>query len=513
MNTTEGLIHPVCGGDGLDGPFNEDTYNDFDTDGDTLDNIITLDPDRTEGPYRFTSFILESQYTITAPLGSLNPLVIYATGDIDIVGDIDLQGQRGEDAISTTEGSGNPHYAGLGGIGKAGGGAGGNGGDLEADGDNPQNGGDGGGHIVNNLADWTGVEYGDGVGGRGGEAITNVGKFAGTGGGGGYATEGERANDYPSNEGPGGTPERSGLGGLIYGHFSLDQYAGLLLAGSGAGGGGARDSIYTTVEYILPGCGGGAGGGGLYMASSKAIRVLGEIFCSGGDGGEKGSDQQQLAPGGGGSGGNILFHSSAYFGGGISLGSASILSVAGGPGGVDIENAQGRQYYGGNGGAGRIRMECPNIEISTGAQLLPEEDINMAEAAYEDDIYPYQWSVGTTKWLRTEPWSSYHPLEYSDNSAAIDSAIASGILPEGTKIRYWFQGTRPKVENENQASDNPEHWTAWTQEISNINNLPFIRVKIEFYMPFTGEHKYRKDDGAYQELRPEVYDITITYEY
>lgn len=498
-----GLVYPICGGDGADGPFNGETFENFDTDG-KPDNYITLDPDRAEGPYRFTRIELYSGYTVSAKKGSKNPLMIYATDEINIYAGalIELNGQKGGDAKSGKVGSDIPKR-GEGGGSIAGGGRGGAGGNVNADGTGLTDGDPGEGHIIPTLDDWTGVDYGDGFGGKGGMYVISGAQCAGAGGGGGYKVNGEMGKRYPPTSE--GWP---GDGGWRYGHFTLDHYAGLLLGGSGGGGGGARIAVYTDRTLLIPGSGGGGGGGALFLISSKPINLQGEISCSGGPGGAKGSDTQLVGPGGGASGGAILIRSHALVQGRISLGSVARLEALLGEGGATVAN----QYYGGNGSEGRIRLESDNIQDS-GAVIDPSD----GDTIYLGNSYPFEWSVAVTRWIQTAPWATYFydPEDFKDNfESVIIPAIEAGLLPAGTMIKYRFQGTRPKEGSQDEPSENPRHWTKWRDNISEINNLPFVRVMVEFVIPFNGQHRFRKDDAGFvQPPFPEAYEITFRYTY
>lgn len=151
---------------------------------------------------------------------------------------------------------------------------------------------------------------------------------------------------------------------------SIDQFC---LGGSG-GGGGASDpfgSITPTVVWNL-GAGGGAGGGCLIIQCGGDLDIgsSAELRVRGGDAVRWGvrSATPYPAPGGGGSGGSVLLQTA---------GLPSVrgrIDVSGGQGGYTTETSYGLGVatYGGNGGAGFIRVEAdPAPNFSSFPSFVP----------------------------------------------------------------------------------------------------------------------------------------------
>ena len=110
------------------------------------------------------------------------------------------------------------------------------------------------------------------------------------------------------------------------------------------------DAIFALPRWI-PGGGGGAGGGAvrLVAAGNVDITAVGQILAEGGEGGRSDLAGLTAASGGGGGAGGTVFVGA---GGTISVAQGGKLSAAGGLGG-----SQGFGIKGGDGGAGRIRLE------------------------------------------------------------------------------------------------------------------------------------------------------------
>ncbi len=150
-------------------------------------------------------------------------------------------------------------------------------------------------------------------------------------GGGGFGIAGQPGGDYgPSVFGPAGN---------AYG----DAGAGMLHLGSGGGGAGATKPGYA------PESSHGGGGGGALIAYASSADLRGVVSVDGADGMSVGN---MSGGGGGGSGGKIVLLSR-----GMAAGANAVTSRggAGGPG----SNAPGNPEFnrGGDGGAGRIRIE------------------------------------------------------------------------------------------------------------------------------------------------------------
>ena len=169
---------------------------------------------------------------------------------------------------------------------------------------------------------------GQGPGGGGAGTVAGAG-----GGGGGYGAAGLVGN-------PGGA------GGPAYGSSLLRPIVG----GSGGGGGGSPIAS-------AAGGGGGGGGGAIIIASSTSIALnpvyqTPAINADGGRGGDTCGFSATCGAGGGGSGGAIRLIAPTISGAG------GTLYARGG--------TYGYPYTGGQGGAGRIRLEAANLTVTLG---------------------------------------------------------------------------------------------------------------------------------------------------
>ncbi len=256
-------------GDGSDGAFDSSTYANFASEiiaGSPT--IIVLDLD-TKNEFNFTSFTLDSGYTIL-PEGD-QPLIIRSQGDVVVNGTIDCSGEDGENSVSGSSLQ-------AGGEGRCMGRDGGRGASItenaEAGVDN-NIGGSGGGQATNTDS-----------GGGGGGAYNGVGNLADPGlggnpGGAGTSSEDPEFSDVDGGAGGGGGEDGSdsssggggGAGGGVvliyaYGDISIGS-SGKIHANGGAGGGNSA---------LNAGGGGGGGGGSIAMFSAGQIDNAGEIF-------------------------------------------------------------------------------------------------------------------------------------------------------------------------------------------------------------------------------------------
>ena len=239
----------------------------------TSGQVVTL-PE--SGVFNFTTVNIPSNVTISFTRNSRNtPVTILASGNVTIIGNINVSG-----------GSAPSSSSGIGGAGGPGGFDGGDGG-CNAD--------------ATPLQGTTGDGPGGGTGGGG---VASAPTNGNGGGGGGYAGAGGDGTNSA------GAP---GRGGPRYGTISLLP----LIGGSGGGGAGSYPS--------QPGCtgGGGGGGGAILIASSGTITLTGDIFANGGIGGEPN------VSGGGGSGGAIRLVANTL------TGTNGSLLAAGGRGGTN----------------------------------------------------------------------------------------------------------------------------------------------------------------------------------
>ncbi|NUN94648.1 MAG: hypothetical protein HUU16_00600 [Candidatus Omnitrophica bacterium] len=200
---------------------------------------------RESGIWNFTTIDLPSGITVQFNKNTSNtPVIWLATGEVNIAGGIDLDGEDGFGTV--TPGDESP--GGPGGF----------------------------------------------AGGLGGRRFEISGSYAGTPGqgpGGGFPGT---IPDEPVGAGNGsygtkGTGSGASLSGEVYGN----RYIQPLLGGSGGGGGRSANQGN--------GGNGGGGGGGLLIASSDLITLNGSIHANGGEGGGAGLG----GPGGNGSGGGI----------------------------------------------------------------------------------------------------------------------------------------------------------------------------------------------------------------
>jgi len=270
----------------------------------TVSTRLTLSE---EGVFNFTTVDIPEGVTVTFEKNNINtPVIILATGDVNIAGTIDVSGTDAADVGAAGDGAvGDDGVPGEGGPGGFDGGVGG-----AYDGD----------HIG-----------GDGLGpggGQHGDAGNISGNWRRLGGsGGGFGKPGNAVWDGLVDGGP------------TYGSELLLP----LIGGSGGGGGAGGDAF--------AGSGGGGGGGALMIAASGTINVTGAVLANGGDSGASAGSPTGSA-GGGGSGGAIRLVASTLTGNGL-------ISAKGGAAGAVTGAGDG--YYlepGASGGAGRIRLEA-----------------------------------------------------------------------------------------------------------------------------------------------------------
>jgi hypothetical protein len=197
------------GSDGTAGPLNV-----------TVDTVLSLP---TNGIFNFTTITVASNATLRFNRNSNNtPVYLLATGDVNIMGTIDVSGSKAPSF---------PHLPGAGGPG----------------------GFDGG---------WPGFGTPPGSGsGPGG------GNWGDQGGGSSFGIVGSGSYSSKTTSGNYPSPSATNLG-AIYGSPLLVPIVG------GSGGGGTTGS---------PGTGGGGGGGAILIASSTSITNAGAIFANGGE--------------------------------------------------------------------------------------------------------------------------------------------------------------------------------------------------------------------------------------
>lgn len=274
------------------------------------------------GTYNYTTFDIASGATVNVT-GTV-PLVIKATGDVNIAGTLNLNG-----------GNGGNYNAGSAGTAGPGGGAGGGSCQSGVSGDGSGRPGNGGGKAPANGSS----SNHDGAGGGG---------YGATGGSGGIGYEGS-----------------PGAGGGTYGDAAITNLYG------GAGGGGAA-----TMSSGCIGAKGGGGGGAVQISAGGNLTVSGLISAKGGKGGSNTNTGNGMGGGGGGgSGGAIKLVANA-----ITLsGSGTRLSATGGTGGAGCNSSAGCYNpggVGGDGGDGRIRLEDSDGTIGGSGAASPAASVS-----------------------------------------------------------------------------------------------------------------------------------------
>lgn len=269
------------------------------------------------GVFNFTTVTIASGATLSFKKNVTNtPVVLLATGDVNIAGTIDVSG--GNSAGNKPGILGDASLPGVGGPGGFDGGR--------------------GGVPANSRRAGNGLGPGGGAGGNGvANCCSSWLNHAQGGGGGGHANTGagNRFMEFGSNA------ANTGVAGPAYGSNLLIPLTG------GAGGGGGAGSASTTGAY---GTGGGGGGGALLLASSGTVTVAGTIKATGGNSGATSSCDLSTTcggSGGGGSGGAVRILATAIAGTGN-------VNVAGGaPGDSPVSSV----VNGGAGSIGRVRYD------------------------------------------------------------------------------------------------------------------------------------------------------------
>jgi hypothetical protein len=373
------------GSTGLDGAFDPETS-------------ITLELPES-GIYNFTNVNIREGVTVFFSRNGANtPVVIRATGDVNIAGTIDISGKSAA-PIKGGTGANFPE----GGIGGPGGFNGGRGGDP--------GGGPGG--------------SGQGVGGGMGGSLmyTNGYTYAEGGGGAGYLTAGGAS--YQKAYSYGGS---SGVGGASHGSNTVLP----VLGGSGGGGGGGA----AAVANGSTGGGGGGGGGAILIAATGKFSLSGAILARGGRGGiitPSTSGSLEGGEGGGGSGGMIRILASSFQTGGT-------LDVSGG-----VQASSNTYHRSGTGSYGRTSTETmlggtlslsglPVLAISRiGGVDVPAHPTGTADVGLPLSLtnpVPVQL-VAQNVPLNATVKLMMVPV-YGGNSVTVDAAALSGSLENST---------------------------------------------------------------------------------
>ncbi len=305
----------VSGSTGADGAFNP-----------TANTELQLP---ANGIFNFTTVNIPTGVTITFKKNAANtPVYILATGDVNIAGTIDVNGENGMDGNT---GSTGPIYGGKGGPGGFDGGSGGE----------PASTG------VNEVPSGSGLGPGGSIGGDGTTIWSGYSYYwdpplsrycyLNNGQAGSYASKGATYCNTPSS-----------LGAFLNGAGSIYGTPALMPLIGGSGGGGGRPGS-SLGEY---GGGGAGGGGAILIASSTKINITGSIKAEGGKGGNYTFQQvygisYSRNYGGGGSGGGVkLIANRITISGSVSANGGSTSS------GTNINT---------RGGDGRIRLETNNL--------------------------------------------------------------------------------------------------------------------------------------------------------
>lgn len=191
----------------------------------------------------------------------------------------------------------------------------------------------------------------DANGGGGGGASYGAASTVCGGGGGGYGSAGQNGSDNTNY------PNYTGDGGVAYNDAGLTTFTIAFLKGSGGGSG-------TSVDNIPGSWASGGAGGGIIRIHAKNFVCAGEIDCDGNPGATITDHPVNGIAGGagGGSGGTIFIQALQL----ATLGTSLIHSSGGaGSNGMDTASQVIPSRKGGNGGAGRIRIEAGKITGTT----------------------------------------------------------------------------------------------------------------------------------------------------
>lgn len=282
------------------------------------------DPEKWAVVFKYTSVQIDEGCTVKFVNHPSNPPVYWlVSGDVDICGEINLDGDRGQD----------------------------NGLDMDigpAVCAKPGPGGFAGGLSMTWDSNARYSYFGGGGYGPGG-ATSQLRKSGGdlTGGGGSFATLGKsNTNKYD--------PEEFTKSGSLYGNDTLIPLIG------GSGGAGYNGTDYD--DHSMTGGGaGGAGGGAICIAAKGTVNVNGNITARGNRGGGYRYDTTFYFHGGCGSGGGVRILAEAING----SGSIDVSSLGGTAQslGIYIQGYKSYIYNRSIGGAGRIRLDTNKLTL------------------------------------------------------------------------------------------------------------------------------------------------------
>lgn len=368
------------GSTGVDGAFNPPSSV---PPGTTVNGSTYTVPLPASGIFNFTTITVPSGTTVTFARNATNtPVTLLASGDVTIVGTIDLSAAAGVAYQTTTAtyptgGKGGP-------------------------------GGYDGGSGETKAASTTGGGNGLGPGGGKGAAVSQSPSTTGChGGGAGHVNAGATGYTYVNCG-----ANYDGAGGIAYGNTAEMPLLG------GSGGGGAGTILGQT------GGGGGGGGGAILIASSGTLTLTGAIRVNGGAGGNGNPSGINAGGGGGGAGGAIRLMATTLAGAG------GTLSASAGAGGTSYHGG-----YGGAGSVGRIRLESYNSTaswtISPSPTLTPPGSVQLTAMP--------NLSITSVAGVATPsaPTGSYSVPDVTlppTTTSPVTVALAASNIPLGTTV-------------------------------------------------------------------------------
>ena len=515
------------GGDGRHGEFSLDLA--FDTevivDGRRvfeLDTTNTLIPPEngisgapqaiTDGRFFFSKMVVPSDVRLRF-VGTVPP-VITVSGRLEILGDIEVNGESVNALVPQTQQSGQ-----LGAAGGIYGGAGGQGGDKclgVGPGVGQFSGRDG--EDVNVVAAHGYFAQRAGTGGRGSSlypasGLSSSQQFptnppqglqysfgaAAGGAGGGLYTPGQpgRPLDVLTRPGiaqpPVSLPNASAffappsVPGVAFPLFPFPPALGaqtsidhFLVGGAGGGGSGSNTSLSLSLARTwAPGSGGGGGGGAMALRSGRSLRLgpAGRLLAVGGSAfdyvGQ--SAGAQVAPAGGGSGGSIVIQAS---GATELIGSIDVRGGEGGffskQGGTGVGPNSGIvEIEGGDGGAGFVRFEketTPDLAELANMQPAANAD-NVGQLQALDDVISLRSLYYSTNLIFGPEFARYEleatvdgvPMVFSD-----DPAVSPMVALENTTPVYVkFQAANLDVVTGEVINPLPRPWRNFVRSVGN----------------------------------------------
>lgn len=402
------------------GVFNSSTYTDWDTDGNSSNQVIRINTD-TYPVLEFQSFNLESGWTLQ-PEGS-KPLIIRVQGNVVINGTIDCSGENGDSVTSDQT------QVAQGGTARCGGGSGGRGGTDDG---------------VSPVLPQAGTQGGSSVsGGSPGTQQAVVDGGDGAGGGGGYSQNLTDADN--------GVRPPASTGGAKGTNFEDNAFQE---TGGGSGGGGGFYYTGSDTANRSRGGGGGAGGGVIYIYSGGDITLSSSAKITA-NGGAGGGGNLKAGGGGGGAGGSILI----FAGGEITLNTAEVVAL-GGAGGSTLggnggDGATGRTWItDGTGGDGPTGSGDNPVSLLAAIGSVNYQTGNFEAESVTIDSYnsfPEFVSVETTGTVQTGDQVLFDLSSNKSNNFVANWSESSTVV--GQKLdRYFKYRIRMSSNNENSPS-------------------------------------------------------------